>query len=91
MSIVNRKSVRDFFGLLVSEPVDPHRQAERIDFMEENVFLPVKFFIIGMLFWFLYMSGAFPGEKPADPSLRTEREVSLAQARAQIVDRKSVV
>lgn len=87
MNIVTRKNIKEFFGLLVSQPIDPRRQASRIGFMEENVFLPVKAFIIGLLFWFIYLSGAFPLEKPVeDPSLRTERQVSLAQARAQLED-----
>ncbi len=45
-------------------PAEDHRsQASRIDFMEENVFLPVKLFVVFLLFNFIYFSGTFT--KPA--------------------------
>ncbi len=41
-------------------PAEDHRaQTSRIDFMEENVFLPVKLFIVFLLFNFIYFSGTF--------------------------------
>jgi signal transduction histidine kinase len=74
--MINWSMLRAFAGVWVTPPVDPHRQANRIDFMEENVCLPVKGFILAWIFYVLYLSGAFEGDKPVgDLSLRTVRIV----------------
>jgi len=73
---VNWKRLKEFTGALVTPPLDPRTHAARIDFMEHNVMVPVKFFIIAALYYILYASGAFPGEMPVgDLSINTLRQV----------------
>jgi signal transduction histidine kinase len=63
------KQLRNLAGMLISPGVDTRTQASRIDFMEVNVMLPVKLFIVGFLYYILYASGAFPAEMTvANPS-----------------------
>jgi signal transduction histidine kinase len=76
---VNWKRLKEFAGALVTPPLDTHAQAARIDFMEHNVMVPVKFFIIAALYYILYASGAFPGTMPVgNLSIDTLRQVFWA-------------
>ncbi len=67
--LVNSRHVRQIVGGVFDASVDKRHQAERIDFMEENVFLPVKVFVIGLLCYFIFFSGAFKLEGPSKEDL----------------------
>ena len=55
------KALKDFASALASPPVDSQEQSRRIQFMEENVALPVKAILFAMVFYFLFLSGEFEG------------------------------
>lgn len=55
------KTLKDFTSALASPPADPQEQSRRIEFMEENVALPVKAILFAMVFYFLFLSGEFDG------------------------------
>lgn len=63
-------------------PRDPRAQAARIDFMEENVLLPVKAFMIFLLFSFIYLSGAF--DKPSKNTFSGTTALEIEQARINL-------
>ncbi|MEW6303756.1 MAG: ATP-binding protein [Verrucomicrobiota bacterium] len=76
MTHVTGRTFKELAGLLVSPPVDPRLQAARITFMEENVLLPIKAIVIGMLFYFLFISDSFRGVKEiGDLPMKTVRTV----------------
>ncbi len=59
MNILKKLGLVKLFRLFAAPAKDPRAQEARIDFMEENVFLPVKVFVIFLLFSFIYASGTF--------------------------------
>ena len=59
MNFLRRIRLLKFLRLFTNPPRDPRAQEARIDFMEENVFLPVKAFVIVLLFSFIYSQGTF--------------------------------
>lgn len=76
MSLSRRTVLRDLARLFVRPPIDKHHQIARIDFMEENVFLPVKAFVVILLFNFIYYSGTFT--QPTRPSELTAEAREIA-------------
>ena len=76
---MNLKQIKDFARMLGSPQVNTSSQIARIDFMELNILLPVKFAIIGFLFYVLYVSRVLPDDKQiGDLSVKTLRQVYWA-------------
>lgn len=78
MNILKRILSLRFFRLYLNPARDPQAQKARIDFMEENVFLPVKGFVIILLFSFIYGSGTF--NHPVPTSASDAPEIGLDRA-----------
>lgn len=80
--MINRRHVRQIVEGVFDSSVDKKHQADRIDFMEENVILPVKIFMIGLLCYFIYFSGAFK-ETPRPRDYSPPPAASLAESVGQ--------
>jgi signal transduction histidine kinase len=79
MKFLKRLRLIRLLKLFSEPPRDPRAQAARIDFMEENVFLPVKAFVIFLLFSFIYGSGTFDPPSPNIVPRTTQLEIEQAR------------
>lgn len=79
MNFLRKIKLLKFFSLFAAPAKDPQAQEARIDFMEENVFLPVKAFVIFLLFSFIYGSGTFEHPHPADETPSEDLEIKRAE------------
>jgi signal transduction histidine kinase len=78
MKTAQRNRFSELLRVLISPARDPRTQEARIDFMEENVFLPVKVFVIFLLFFFIYFSGTFgPQANQLSANFRAEPDIVL--------------
>src|SRR2546426_708736 len=70
MSLARCQKLKSLSGWLAMPPVEEAHQAERLRFMERDIGLPVRFVVLAILFYYLFLSNWFEG-------LNTIGEVTL--------------
>lgn len=82
MNFLRRFRLKRLLRLFNEPPRDPRAQSDRICFMEERVLLPVKAFVIMLLFGFIYGSGTF--DTPSRNIVVRTTQLEIEQARVDV-------